>query len=128
MTYLGDVSNGRQISHRSEHRHAALRLRRTSAVRSTIAIMPCPFPDCQSSEAKIEVRYGAREVECPSCGKFKMEDRLFDSAAAVFGPDQSLTGYLRDFIKARNKEGKIPMLTDENWQMLANEQRLAGMA
>lgn len=90
--------------------------------------MPCPFPDCQSPEAKIEVRYGAREIECPSCGKFKMEDKLFDAAAGIFGADQGPTDHLRSFIKARNKEGKVPMLTDENWQMLANEQRLAGLA
>lgn len=90
--------------------------------------MPCPFPDCQSSEAKIEVRYGAREIECPSCGKFKIEDKLFDAAAVVFGAEQDPADHLRDFIKARNKEGKIPMLTDENWLMLAKEQRLAGSA
>jgi hypothetical protein len=89
-------------------------------------MMPCPFPDCQSPEAKIEVRYGAREIECPSCGKFKMEDKLFESAVDVFGPRKDPADHLRGFIQARNKEGKIPMLTDENWQMLASEQRLAG--
>jgi hypothetical protein len=88
--------------------------------------MPCPFPDCQSSEAKIDVRYGAREIECPSCGKFKMGDKLFESAAEIFGPLKDPADHLRDFIEVRNKEGKIPMLTDENWQMLASEQRLAG--
>lgn len=84
-------------------------------------MMPCPFPDCQSSDAKIEVRYGAREVECPSCGKFKMADKLFESAAVVFGPLRDSADDLRGFIQARNSEGKTPMLTDETWQALVNE-------
>jgi hypothetical protein len=86
-------------------------------------MMPCPFPDCQSSDAKIEVRYGAREIECPSCGKFKMADKLFESAAIVFGPQQESTADLRAFIQARNQEGKVPMLTDETWEILASEQK-----
>ena len=90
--------------------------------------MACPFPDCQSSDAKIEVRYGAREIECPSCGKFKMSDKLFESAAAIFPAMQDSVGNLRGFIQARNQEGKIPMLTDDNWQMLAAEHSDAGKA
>ena len=90
--------------------------------------MACPFPDCKSSVAKIAVRYGAREVECPSCGKFKMADKLFDSAAGVFSGQQDSLDGLRGFVQARNKEGKVPMLTDENWSMLASEQETAGSA
>jgi hypothetical protein len=88
--------------------------------------MACPFPDCQSPGAQIEVRYGAREIACPSCGKFKMADKLFDSAAAIFAGQQDSFNGLREFIRARNAEGKTPMLTDENWSMLAAEQRHAG--
>jgi hypothetical protein len=90
--------------------------------------MACPFPDCESSAAKIAVRYGSREVECPSCGKFKMSDKLFDSAAGTFSREQDLVDDLRSFIQARNREGKIPMLTDENWSMLAAEQKKAESA
>jgi hypothetical protein len=90
--------------------------------------MACPFPDCENSAAKIAVRYGAREVECPSCGKFKMSDKLFDSAAGVFSREQDLLNDLRSFIQARNQEGKIPMLTDDNWLILAAEQKQAGTA
>jgi hypothetical protein len=90
--------------------------------------MGCPFPDCASSEAKIAVRYGAREVECPSCGTFKMSDKLFDSAVGVFSRQQDLLDDLRGFIQARNQEDKVPMLTDENWSLLAAEQKLAGPA
>jgi hypothetical protein len=88
--------------------------------------MACPLPDCESSTAKIAVRYGAREVECPSCGTFKMADKLFDSATGVFSEQQDLLDDLRAFIQARNKEGKVPMLTEENWSMLAAEQKHAG--
>jgi hypothetical protein len=90
--------------------------------------MACPFPDCKSSGAKVEVRYGAREIECPSCGKFKMTDKLFGSAAATFSGQQDSLNDLRGFIQARNTEGKTPMLTDENWPMLAAEQRPAASA
>jgi hypothetical protein len=90
--------------------------------------MACPFPDCQSSAAKIAVRYGAREVECPSCGTFKMSDKLFDSAAAAFSRQQDLLDDLREFVQARNQEGKVPMLTDDNWLVLAAEQKQTGSA
>jgi hypothetical protein len=90
--------------------------------------MACPFPDCENSGAKIAVRYGAREIECPSCGTFKMSDKLFDSAAGIFGGQQDSLDDLRAFIQARNSEGKIPMLTDENWLLLAAEQKQAGTA
>lgn len=90
--------------------------------------MACPFPDCESSAAKIAVRYGAREIECPSCGKFKVSDKLFDSATGVFSAQQDSLDDLRGFIRARNKEGKVPMLTDENWFLLAAEQKEAGSA
>lgn len=90
--------------------------------------MACPFPDCQSSAAKIAVRYGAREVECDSCGTFKMSDKLFESAAGVFSQKQTSLDDLRAFIRARNQEGKVPLLTDENWAMLAAEHKHAGSA
>jgi hypothetical protein len=90
--------------------------------------MACPFPDCQSSAAKVAVRYGAREVECGSCGTFKMSDKLFESAAGIFSQQQDSLDGLRAFIRARNQEGKVPMLTDENWAMLAADQKHAESA
>lgn len=84
--------------------------------------MACPLPDCESSEAKIEVRYGAREIDCPSCGKFKMADNLFEAAPVAFASQRDSVAQLRGFIQARNGEGKIPVLTAENWRTLAAEQ------
>jgi hypothetical protein len=87
--------------------------------------MACPFPDCQAP-AKIEVRYAAREIECSSCGKFKMSEGLFDAAAGIFAVEPDALADLREFIQARNSEGKTPLLTDENWQILAAERRHSG--
>jgi hypothetical protein len=57
-----------------------------------------------------------------------MADKLFDSAAAIFAGQQDSLNDLRKFIHARNGEGKTPMLTGENWPLLAAEQGHAGSA
>lgn len=81
--------------------------------------MPCPFPSCASAEAVIAVRYGSREVECPSCGRFKMAESLFVEAPLLLAADAELADHLVSFVRARNGEGKTPFLTDENWRQLA---------
>ena len=81
--------------------------------------MPCPLPGCSSSKPIVEIRYGSREIDCDSCGRFKISDDLYQAARMELGDDAGAVDGLRRFIRARNKEGKVPAVTVENWRVLA---------
>ena len=79
-----------------------------------------PIPtSAWDTNSSIAVRYGSREVECPSCGRFKMSESLFIEAPLLLAADSESAQRLATFVRARNGEGKTPFLTDDNWRQLA---------
>ena len=81
--------------------------------------MPCPLPACSSSQSIVEIRYGSREIDCAACGRFKIADDLYQAAPIEMAGDADTVDGLRRFIHARNEEGKVPVVTAENWRVLA---------
>jgi hypothetical protein len=79
----------------------------------------CPLPGCSSQKSVFEVRYGSREIDCDGCGRFKISDELYQAARIELAGDAVAVDGLRRFIRARNAEGKIPVVTAENWRVLA---------
>jgi hypothetical protein len=47
-----------------------------------------------------------------------MSDALFEANDPASGTSQERLKELHDFIRARNAEGKVPVLTAENWDWL----------
>jgi hypothetical protein len=81
----------------------------------------CPLPDCTSQQSTVEIRYGSREIDCAVCGRFKISGEFHQAARTELAGDTDAVDGLRRFIRARNEEGKVPVVTAENWRVLAAE-------